>query len=54
VAMDRDLPDTGIGYESEKALSSIFIKTPSYGTRSSTILSIGPGMAIDFEEKVFA
>ena len=53
IAVDDELPNTGIGYEREKALSSIFIKTPIYGTRSSTFLSIGPDLKIDFEEKVF-
>ncbi len=53
IAADSTLPDTGIGYEREKALSSIFIKTPIYGTRSSTFLSIGPDLTIDFDEKVF-
>jgi uncharacterized protein with NRDE domain len=53
LAVDAELPDTGIGYEREKALSPIFIKTPSYGTRSSTFLSIGPDMKMDFEERIF-
>lgn len=36
---DQDqLPDTGIGIEWEHSLSSIFIQTPKYGTRSSHIL----------------
>ncbi|NIP44972.1 MAG: hypothetical protein GWN21_00565 [Gammaproteobacteria bacterium] len=37
---DADLPDTGIGLERERALSSLFISTPDYGTRSSTVLLI--------------
>lgn len=53
IATDADLPDTGIGSEKEKVLSPIFIRTPNYGTRSSTFLSIGPDLTIDFEEKVF-
>ncbi len=52
-ATDKELPDTGIGYEREKALSSIFIKTPVYGTRSSTIVSIGKDLTIDLDERVF-
>ena len=39
-APDRELPDTGIGLERERALSSMFIKTPGYGTRCSTVLLI--------------
>ena len=53
LAADEELPDTGIGYEREKAISSIFIETPVYGTRSSTIVSISKDMNIDFDERVF-
>lgn len=35
-----DLPDTGIGQEMERVLSPMFINTPEYGTRSSTVLLI--------------
>lgn len=35
---DELLPDTGIGLERERLLSSIFIKSDNYGTRSSTII----------------
>ena len=40
LADDADLPDTGIGLERERALSPLFITTPDYGTRSSTVLLI--------------
>jgi uncharacterized protein with NRDE domain len=53
-APDSELPDTGIGYEREKALSSIFIQTPGYGTRSSSVISIDQNFAIEFEERVIA
>jgi uncharacterized protein with NRDE domain len=53
LADDEDLPDTGIGYEREKLLSAIFIKTPIYGTRCSTVLKIGRDFKFDFEERVF-
>ena len=53
LADDKDLPDTGIGYEREKLLSAIFIKTPIYGTRCSTILKFERDFKMDFEEKVF-
>jgi uncharacterized protein with NRDE domain len=36
-APDNDLPDTGISLERERLLSSPFIVSPTYGTRSSTI-----------------
>lgn len=34
------LPDTGVGLELERMLSPIFISSPRYGTRSSTVLVI--------------
>jgi uncharacterized protein with NRDE domain len=53
LADDEDLPDTGIGFEREKMLSSIFIQTPIYGTRSSTVLLIDNERNITFTEKTF-
>lgn len=53
LAEDDELPDTGVGYEREKLLSAIFIKTPIYGTRSSTVLTIDSNFAVDLKEKVF-
>jgi len=35
---DDKLPDTGVGIEWERILGPIFIHSPSYGTRSSTVL----------------
>jgi uncharacterized protein with NRDE domain len=35
---DPDLPDTGIDLERERALSALFIRGESYGTRCSTVL----------------
>ncbi len=37
---EDQLPDTGIPMEWEKAVSSVFIKTETYGTRCSTLLLI--------------
>lgn len=37
-APDCDLPDTGVAYDWEKRLSAIFIHSPQYGTRSSTVV----------------
>ncbi len=39
-APDRQLPDTGVGIETERFLSSPFIKSQDYGTRATTIVSI--------------
>jgi uncharacterized protein with NRDE domain len=37
-ATDCRLPDTGVGIERERELSSVFINTPVYGTRNSTLV----------------
>lgn len=37
-APDHLLPDTGVGLENERFLSSIFIKSPVYGTRSTALV----------------
>jgi len=52
-APERQLPSTGIGLEWERLLSPIFIKSPTYGTRSSTILLVGKNKHVRFAEKVF-
>ncbi|MEO8810701.1 MAG: NRDE family protein [Rhodanobacter sp.] len=41
VAQDAQLPDTGIGLELERRLSSAFIRGAAYGTRASTVVAIG-------------
>lgn len=38
VAADDELPDTGVGLERERFLSSTFIVSPAYGTRSSSVM----------------
>lgn len=37
-ASDQDLPDTGVGIELERLLAPIFIQSPDYGTRASTVI----------------
>ena len=39
---DSHLPDTGLPLEMERLLSSIFITSPNYGTRCSTIIALDP------------
>jgi uncharacterized protein with NRDE domain len=39
-APDNALPNTGVGLERERLLSAAFIKTTTYGTRSSTVVLI--------------
>lgn len=51
LAEDAQLPETGIGYEREKLLSAIFIETPVYGTRSSSVVLVNKNFAISLEER---
>lgn len=39
-APDNQLPETGVGIEMERMLSPMFIKSPKYGTRCSTVLTV--------------
>jgi len=48
---DDNLPDTGVGLEWERFLSPIFISSPHYGTRSSTILLIDRNDHVTFMER---
>lgn len=50
IAPDEVLPETGVGPEWERVLSSALIVTPEYGTRTSTILSIGVNNRVSFAE----
>lgn len=40
-APDALLPDTGVGLDLERRLSSAFIRGDTYGTRASTVVAIG-------------
>lgn len=51
-ASDDELPSTGLPLEQERALSSIFIATPSYGTRCSSILRVDRDHAFSLTERV--
>lgn len=53
VAPDPELPDTGIGRVRERLLSPIFIRTPIYGTRCSTVVTFAGKNGFQFEERVF-
>ncbi|MDI9570189.1 MAG: NRDE family protein [Pseudomonadota bacterium] len=51
---DEELPDTGVGREWERILASIFIASPIYGTRSSTVILKDRRNRIRFEERQYA
>jgi uncharacterized protein with NRDE domain len=52
-APDDQLPETGIGLERERALSSMFIKTTGYGTRCSTVILVDHQGNVEFTERVY-
>lgn len=52
-AEDQFLPDTGIGLDRERALSSMFIKTNGYGTRCSTVILVSHDNQVLFSERVY-
>lgn len=52
-AKAEELPDTGIGAEWERTLSSIMIRAEGYGTRSSTVLLVAANGMVRIEERSF-
>lgn len=50
---DERLPRTGVAPEWERALSPAFVRTPTYGTRASTVLRLGQ-QAISVVEQRFS
>ncbi len=53
LAADHNLPDTGIGLEHERILSSIYIETPIYGTRCSSLVTFDNQNGLKLTERVF-
>ena len=52
-AHDRHLPDTGVGVERERKLSSIRIVDATYGTRCSTVLRLDADGTAEFWERSY-
>jgi len=50
---DSQLPETGVGIELERMLSSRFINTQEYGTVCSTLIKIDRNNRCFFEERTF-
>ncbi len=50
---DDALPATGVPLEWERLLSAAFIRSPDYGTRSSTVLTQTAGGVITFDEQTW-
>ena len=53
IAPDDALPDTGVGLERERMLSAAFVLSDTYGTRSTTVLSVRADREVRFNEWSF-
>ncbi len=53
IALDHELPDTGVGREFERLLSAQFIHSPIYGTRATTALIVDKKTGIQVAEQSF-
>lgn len=52
-APDEEVQQTGLPLATEKALSSMFIAAPGYGTRVSSFLFMSSGGGVNFTERTF-
>lgn len=53
LAADEELPRTGVSLEWERLLSAAFVRSPAYGTRSSTVLVLDADGLLRFDEVGF-
>lgn len=51
---DHTLPDTGVGLEWERILSSVFVVSPDYGTRASTVILAEASGRVLMAERTFS
>jgi uncharacterized protein with NRDE domain len=51
MAPDHQLPDTGVSLEWERMLSAMFIESPVYGTRVSSVLLVDRQDRVFYEER---
>jgi uncharacterized protein with NRDE domain len=53
VPPDDQLPQTGVSQDWERMLSPVFITSPVYGTRSSTVVLLAKNRRVRFVEQAF-
>ena len=53
IVPDNELPDTGVPLDWERRLSAIFVRSPNYGTRASTVVAVNAAGTVFFEELSF-
>jgi uncharacterized protein with NRDE domain len=51
VAQDHELPSTGVPLDIERMLSSRFIRSPEYGTRACSVVTIDANQQVSFSEQ---
>lgn len=51
IANDHELPDTGVTLDIERLLSSRFIRSPEYGTRACSVVTIDNNGSVEFSEE---
>jgi uncharacterized protein with NRDE domain len=52
-AADHELPDTGVGLQREREVSSIFVSGERYGTRASTVVLLHRNGSVLFVERSY-
>lgn len=53
IPADDQLPETGVDKDVERQLGSVFVRSPRYGTRSSTVIAVKADEQATFVECVF-
>ena len=53
IVPDTHLPETGVPLEWERILSAVFVVSPAYGTRASTLLTIDAVGTVELIERSF-
>jgi len=53
LADDKHLPDTGVGLEKERMLSPMFIKSPQYGSRCTTVILVDNQDKVLYAERTY-
>ncbi|HEY5691453.1 MAG TPA: NRDE family protein [Cyclobacteriaceae bacterium] len=53
IAPDNQLPNTGLDLDRERSLSAMFIKTPNYGSRCSTVVLVDKDNKVSYSERVY-
>jgi uncharacterized protein with NRDE domain len=53
IAEDHELPTTGVSLDIERLLSSRFIRSPDYGTRACSVVTIDARQQVSFSEQNF-